>query len=122
MGAVVMANVLHLHSAPSAILDEAVRIAGPGARIVLSWPTSATSNDELARIDFQTGRGWFRTLRADQLRRFVTLLAFGLRVPRASSASVRAHLDAAVAKHSMTMLDDQIAGGCQHVVTLRVAG
>ncbi|MCU1551136.1 MAG: Methyltransferase type 11 [Glaciihabitans sp.] len=115
---VLLSNVLHLHPDPAAILAEAVRIAGPGAHIVIATPTESASNDLLARTDLALGRSWQRTLLADQLRRLVALMAWILRLRRTEQPNLDRAIDDAVRANSLVRLSVRTMFECQRVTVL----
>jgi SAM-dependent methyltransferase len=71
---VTIVNVLHVHPDPAAVLAEAVRIAAPGAPIVIATPDAGVTHERLAAADRALGRSWPGILAADALRRVIGVL------------------------------------------------
>lgn len=77
--AVIIANLLHLHPNPTAVLAEARRIAAPGARIVITSPVPRLSPRAMLRADRRAGRPVAASWKAHILRRWIGRL--GMNVP-----------------------------------------
>lgn len=73
--AVIIGNLLHLHPAPAAVLDEARRLARPGAPIIATWPVPGLDLAAMWRVERRTGRSAASTLRAQAHRVRIGLLA-----------------------------------------------
>lgn len=116
--AVLLCNVLHLHANPAAALSEAVRIARPGAFILITWPTDTVTNDQLTRLDLATGRGFTRSFTADQLRRMVALTASLLRVRRGSDADLLDAVASAVDQHPLVLVANATPSNVQRMLVL----
>jgi SAM-dependent methyltransferase len=79
---VMVANLLHLHPDPGAVLVEACRLAKPGGIVVCVWPAETASLGGAFSADLASGRPFMGSIAAAFLR-----LAIGL-----GGASVRARL------------------------------
>lgn len=118
-GTVLLCNVLHLQQLPEACLVEAVRVAGPGAAIVLTWPVDGLTHAQARRADFGSGRGLLATVRADVLRRAVAVAFSVVPAPRADEARLMAAVHGVVDDGHVTFETHRSLLGCQRMVVLR---
>lgn len=121
--AVIVCNLLHLHPDPAAVIAEAVRLARPGATIVLSWPVDGLTTTRLRRIERDLGRPFLSRSVAHVLRTAVgtlsSLTALGAR------AATRIHTEEAVFDAlasgtilGITVVDHRAIGGFQRLLVL----
>lgn len=87
-GAVVISNLLQLHPDPGAVLEEAVRLAGPGAPVVVTWPTGDLTPSRMVDLDRASGRSLVGCLCAAHARGAVSRAAtvLGSSVSRSRTA------------------------------------
>ncbi|MDR0285146.1 MAG: class I SAM-dependent methyltransferase [Propionibacteriaceae bacterium] len=86
--AVVIANLLHLHPDPVAVLDEARRIVRPGGVIVCLWPAATATFTRALAADVAYGRPWPSALGAAILRMVVGLAGAPVNARQLSAAAV----------------------------------
>ena len=116
--AVLLCNALHVATEPELALDEAVRLARPGAPIILTWPLDSVSNDQLLRLELGLGRSWLRAFAADQSRRVIALVARVMRTPRVNDAQLDTIARSATDRHGLRRSSDEVLMGCQRIVVL----
>lgn len=112
---VVLSNVLHLHPEPTAVLDEARRIAGPEGRIVISWPNELATHEFLISADLRSGRSLLSTVVAHVLRTGVARFAVALQARTTPSEALE--LLVGQRAHSFSVSSSTVAG-CQRVVVI----
>lgn len=73
--AVIIANVLHLHPNPEAVITQAHRLVTPTGLIVATWPVPGLTPAAMYRADRRAGRPISSALRARVLRHRIGVLA-----------------------------------------------
>jgi len=100
-GAVVCANILHLHPHPARVLDEAVRLVRPGGVLVVTTPSPRVSLAAVARAERECGTPWARVARGWMGRVGVALMAPGAVRPAPTAAVVR-QVGEAISRHGLS--------------------
>lgn len=115
---VVCANVLHLHSDPSGVLSESLRLVRAGGRIAIATPTDQATHDQVLREDRAADRGFWRAVSANFFRHHIAMLA------RASGVKIN-HPDlivntirGTIAAHQLELVVERFVGRTQWVVIL----
>lgn len=116
--AVVAVNVLHVVSDPAAVLDEAVRLAAPGAVLALVWPAAGVTPARLRRAESQLGWGLGRRSRAAAARSAVAVPGLALHIRKHSSGQLRAVVREAADRHGLRTVLEETFRGCQHLCVI----
>ena len=114
--AVLACNLLHLHSEPSAVIDEALRLCSPTGRIFLCWPLDEPDTDVIFRLDCRLGRSMPSAIFADLMRRLIGIAAALTRTSRRTSSSIQQALDGT---QGFEIELDTVVHQCQRIVVLR---
>jgi SAM-dependent methyltransferase len=118
-GTVLACNLLHLQRDPEFCLAEVVRLAAPGAAIILTWPLDGVTHERVLAADIASGRGWSSAVRADILRRAVALPFTLLRAPRTDAARLMAAVES-LSHSRLVVVDSRLSVlDCQQIVVLR---
>lgn len=116
--AVIIANVLHLHSDPVGVLAEGLRLLRPGGRMVLSWPTDAADLNTVAATQRTLGWGRSRTLVALTAATLVGVLGLGCRVTRRPSEDLEAMIQRGAQAFSLEIVEEGLVTFLQHILVL----
>ena len=118
---VVLSNVIQFHPTVDRLLSSALQLASLTASIVVTWPTATASGQMLAQADLRTGRTWWRTALAFQLRAIVAAIARVMDGSARDPAWISDAVQGWTLTNSLTVLRREEVFGCQHVVMLRRA-
>ncbi|OFE16142.1 hypothetical protein BA895_19835 [Humibacillus sp. DSM 29435] len=117
---VVLANVLHVVEDPSAVLLEAMRVASPLGRVVVTWPVDRLHPQALSRTERRLGRSRAGAARANLLRIITGVPGAALRVRRWRTSDLAQHLDDARLSSAWEPLDARVVHGTVHLNTYAI--
>lgn len=117
---VVLANVLHVVDDPIAVLLEAMRVASPLGRVVVTWPVDRLHPRVLSRTERRLGRSRASAARANVLRIITGVPGAALRVRRWKTSDLVQHFDDPRLSSSWELIDARVVHGTVHLNTYAI--